>query len=348
MIKCLGEIVGHNKVVDSLKKAVSGGRVAHAYLFAGPPGVGKETVALAFARALLCENSGRGDSCGGCVSCRQADQGIHPDLVFTRPAGATIKIDQVRQMQREIQPGPHTGRWSVRIVAGADTMTPEASNSLLKTLEEPSPGVVFIMLTARPQALLPTVLSRCQQIYFQPLTEAELARGLSLAGLSGGAGRVPLALAGGSLGRAMALAGGEGAAEREQIIELAGVLVRAGCPEVLTVVDRLGDDRKNIGAQLDLLMLWYRDIMLEIEAPGSKYMANRDRAGEIAGMALFYTTGRIMEMITHIEQAKGALAAGANLRLALESLLLRLAGISGGTGPAGGGSFYNALPGSGG
>lgn len=330
MIKHLGEIVGHQQAVDNLKKAVTGGRVTHAYLFAGPPGVGKETVALAFARALLCENSRRGDSCGSCGCCRQVNEGIHPDLVFTGPAGATIKIDQVRNLQREIQPGPRTGKCSVCLIAGADLMTPEAANSLLKTLEEPAPGTVLILLTVRPQALLPTVLSRCQQIYFQPLSGGELARGLALAGLADGAGEIPLALAGGSLGRALALAGGEGYAERDQMVDLARSLAGGGgCGKLLSLVDGLGDDRKGVGARLDLLMMWYRDIMLEIESPGGKYVVNRDRAGEIAGMAGLYTAGRIMEMITYIEQAKRSLAAGANLRLTLESLFLRLAGYSG-------------------
>ena len=334
MTRQMKEIIGHQKAVTELTGSILTRRVAHAYLLAGPPGVGKETVALAFARALLCPESRGGDSCGTCTSCRRVDEDVHPDLAVTRPDGASIKIDQIRLLQRETQSGPQTGPWSVRIIVDAETMTQEAANSILKTLEEPAPGMVFLLLTAGPQKILSTVLSRCQQFFLQPLTEGELIQGLAQHGLPE-AEDLPLALAGGSLSRALAMAGGEGLAERDRIIDLAGRLTGSGSFAALELAGLLAGaaprgktrpaaDRKQAVAQLDLLMLWYRDIMLKRECPGGEHLVNRDRADRVQAMAGYYTTGRILEMITHIEQAKGALAAGANIRLTIESLFLRL------------------------
>ncbi|GBF34369.1 DNA polymerase III delta prime subunit [Desulfocucumis palustris] len=338
MIKSLGEIIGHKRAVEKFKLAASSGRVSHAYLLAGPPAVGKETLALAFARALLCRQPLEGDSCGACLGCRQANDGVHPDLTVTGPSGATIKIEQVRLLQRETNSGPRTGKWAVNIITGADAMTPEAANCLLKTLEEPVLGTVFILVTAKPQLLLPTVVSRCQQIYLQPLSREELAEGLARSGV-GGIGELPLALAGGSLGRALALADGSAAAERDRAENLARRLTGSGAGGALRLAEELSGgssrgagkapDRRHMNNMLDLLLLWYRDIMLEKESAGGENTVNRDRAGDIKEMARFYTTGRIIEIINHIEQAKGALAAGANIRLTLESLFLKL---SAGTG----------------
>jgi DNA polymerase-3 subunit delta' len=346
MINRLGEIIGHTRAVAELKGAIVSRRVAHAYLLAGPPGVGKETLALAFGRALLCQESQGGDSCGTCFSCRRASDGTHPDLAVVRPDGASIKIGQIRLLQRETRFGPRTGSWFVIVVEGAETMTPDAANSLLKTLEEPPRGMVFVLLTTAPQKILPTVLSRCQQIFLQPLMEPELAQGLARHGMDW-AEELPLALAGGSLGRALAMALGEGLAERDRIIDLAIKLTGAGSYAALELAGLLAGaaprgksgpaaGRKQVGALLDLLMLWYRDIMLVRECAGGKHIVNRDRAEDIEKMAGIYTTGRILAMITHIEQAKGALAAGANVRLTIESLFLRLGKRAGGDRAEGG------------
>ncbi len=333
MIKSLGEIIGHKKAVEKFKRAASSGRVSHAYLLAGPPAVGKETLAMAFARALLCHRPLEGDSCGVCTGCRQTNEGVHPDLAITGPSGATIKIEQVRLLQRETNFGPRAGNWAVNIIPDADTMTPEAANCLLKTLEEPVSGTVFLLITAKPQMLLPTVVSRCQQIYLQSLSEGELALGLTRNGVDR-IEELPLALAGGSLSKALSLADGSAAAERDGVENLAWRLTRSGTESALKLAEELSGgtsrgtgkapDRKHLNNMLDLLLLWYRDIMLEKESAGGKHTVNRDRAGVIKEMAPFYTTGRIIEIINHIEQAKGALAAGANIRLALESLFLKL------------------------
>lgn len=329
----LRDVIGHEEIIKTLKGALSSGRVAHAYLFSGPPGVGKMTTAQAFAGALVCERPASGDACGDCSSCARAAQGIHPDVRLIRPEGATVKIGQLREMAAGIQFGPATGRWTVRIVDEADTMTAEAANSLLKTLEEPHPGVVIILVTSRPRAMLPTIISRCQHLYFQPLLKKQLVQGMIRFG--GAADNLELAasLAGGSLGRAVELLAG-GLSVRNRACEIIRRLAGAGVQDVLTMAGSVSAGREQIIPLLELMILWFRDMLLYNVTGAGTHLINSDRDDEIRDLAGHYSTGRLLEIIPEIERVKNSLAASANVQLAMESLFLYLSGKGdGNTGP---------------
>ncbi|MFZ5634206.1 MAG: DNA polymerase III subunit delta' [Bacillota bacterium] len=323
----LRDIIGHDEIIKTLKGALSSGRVAHAYLFSGPPGVGKLTAALAFAGVLMCERPADGDGCGECSGCTRVARGIHPDVRVIRPEGATVKISQVRELAAGIQFGPATGRWTVRIVDGADTMTAEAANSLLKTLEEPLPGVVMVLVTSRPRAILPTIISRCQHMYFQPLLKNQLVQGMiRIAGASENV-ELAAALAGGSLGKALELLAG-GLAMRDRACDLIRRLAGAGIEDTLALAGEVSAGKEEVIPLLELMVLWFRDILLYNETGNGTHLINSDRKKEIEDLAGHYTTGRLLEIITEIELAKGSLAASANVQLALEALFLQLAGKS--------------------
>ncbi|MEE8574689.1 MAG: DNA polymerase III subunit delta' [Thermodesulfobacteriota bacterium] len=171
------DIFGHDKEIDILKKAAASGRVAHAYLFSGIDGIGKGLVAEALASALNCTAPVDGDSCGECESCRSMEGGSHLNLVKVAPEKGYLKIDQVREVQRA-QRYKVAGGMRVVIIESADAMLVQPQNAFLKTLEEPAPSSVIVLISSRPAMLLPTIHSRCQRINFSPLPLKRLKEAL--------------------------------------------------------------------------------------------------------------------------------------------------------------------------
>ncbi len=159
-------------VAEQLHRSLRRGRLAHAYLFTGPRGSGKEAVARTLAKALNCTGKDY-DSCDHCDSCRRADEGAHPDVYWVRPESKSrrIQVEQMREFMKAVNLRSSMGGVKVGIVVDADCLGEEASNAFLKTLEEPPAQTVIILLTADPQRLLPTILSRCLRISFGPTTE---------------------------------------------------------------------------------------------------------------------------------------------------------------------------------
>lgn len=199
------DFAGQERIKNLLRNAVAQGRVAQTYLFAGPPGVGKRALALALAQALNCLSPQGEDSCGVCSSCRRVEGGNHPDVLLVEPEGGSLKIDQMRWLQQEAALRPYAGRYRVFILEGAEALTDQAANSLLKLLEEPPPSAVLILLAVAPERLLPTVLSRCLTVYFYPWPKESLISELERQGVPGDEAAALAEIAGGSPGQALAL-----------------------------------------------------------------------------------------------------------------------------------------------
>src|SRR6202035_1676577 len=174
------DVVGHVRLIDLLSRSVAGGSLPPSLLYAGPAGIGKHLAALAVAQALNCSHAqgsgftvhGSGpDACGVCPACSRIARGVHPDVLFVSPNdNGNIRLEQVLEVIDRAQYRPFEGRRRVVIINDADALVAHAQNALLKTLEEPTPSSVFILVTARPDMLLPTVLSRCPQLRFRPLS----------------------------------------------------------------------------------------------------------------------------------------------------------------------------------
>lgn len=325
----LKDITGHDEIIRTLSGALIAGRVSHAYLFSGPPGVGKMTTAQSFGRALLCEAPQNGDACGRCDGCGRAAAGAHPDLSIIKPQGASLKISQIRELAASIQFGPAAGRWAVRIVDQADLMTQEAANALLKNLEDPLPGVVIILLSARPQAILPTIISRCQHIYFQPLLKSQVVQCMiKLADITEEEAAAAASLSGGSPGRAMDFLSG-GLAMRDKAFDCIRRLASGSAAEALTLAGGMAGkkgNREDAVLLLDMMIFWLRDVLLYNEKSDAKNLINTDRRGDIKCLAGLFTTGRLVEMITDINKTRDTLNGNANMQLALEALFLSLSG----------------------
>ncbi|MDQ0285218.1 DNA polymerase-3 subunit delta' [Desulfofundulus luciae] len=325
----LANIIGHGEIVRALCRAVEQNRVSHAYLFAGPDGVGKTTTALAFGAALLCRQPESGDACGQCRDCRQAAGQNHPDLHRIAPEGASIKIGQVREMLRRITLSPYQGQRQIFLVEQADLMTHEAANCLLKTLEEPPAGTVLILISDRPQALLPTILSRCQIFTFHPLPPEQVAGILERETAASRDELELLArLTGGCPGRAVRLAGMNGGyfAVRQRMVDLASGLGRASVTEACRQAALLAEDKELALVYLELFLLWFRDLLVWKETGAPGLLFNQDYLSLVDREARFYSRTRLLAIIKEIEGTRDSLLANVNTRLALEMLFMRLAG----------------------
>jgi DNA polymerase-3 subunit delta' len=231
------EIRGQQRVVRLLRRALGRGHLPHALLFTGTDGVGKRLTAFTLAKALNCE-SGIGECCECCLSCRKAASGNHPDITTIECEGTVIKIEQIRALQQSLRFRPLEGRCRAVIIPDAQNLKTEAANALLKVLEEPPADNVIILTSLDTSALPSTIVSRCLHLRFQPLSAADIADYLlqTQAASPEQAGTVA-ALAGGSLSRALSLVDEEELSCRRWLLETVAGLDRPPAAEILTTTD---------------------------------------------------------------------------------------------------------------
>ncbi len=258
------QILGQDHVLARLREAQARRRLPHAYLFVGPEGVGRETVAHAFFWRLICSEE---KACGECSPCRKFLKGVHPDVEILEPRGQSIKIEQVRALESKLHFRPLEAERRLILVPQAELLTREAANALLKSLEEPPPYTLFVLLSQTTEALLPTIVSRCQVVRFRPLPREiishllqkrferlpEEAEGLSV-------------LAEGSIGRALRLAEKGFLQEMERV----ATALKQGTPtRLVTLAETLAGMKENLPVFLELLLVWWRQALyahLGIEA----------------------------------------------------------------------------------
>lgn len=177
------DIIGHKEIIRALNAAIDGAKIGHAYLFTGPAGIGKKTLAKAFALRLLCHDQTANPNCE-CPGCVRTRMDNHPDLITILPSGNSIKIEQLRQLQHNLFYRPLLGERKVCFFPDAELLTEAAANSFLKTLEDPPPGVVFLFTAVRSDLILPTIRSRCQVYQLFPVTNAEITEALVKRGIN--------------------------------------------------------------------------------------------------------------------------------------------------------------------
>ncbi|MDU2063852.1 MAG: DNA polymerase III subunit delta' [Sporomusaceae bacterium] len=202
-------IIGHEREIAVLRKVLRQQAVAHALLFDGPVGIGKARIAAVLAKTLLCE-SDQDEPCGHCLSCRAFAAENHPDFIQVIPAGSSIKIDQIRQLQQEAALSPRFGQRRVFLIDEAEKMTQQAQNSLLKILEEPPGSITFILVAQDLSLLLETIFSRCQRFHFSVISKSLLEAALCQEGWSRSEAQLAARLSQGSVRRARELLSQEG------------------------------------------------------------------------------------------------------------------------------------------
>ncbi|MBU5613195.1 DNA polymerase III subunit delta' [Geomonas azotofigens] len=314
------EVIGQDRAISVLKRSIALERVAHAYLFSGIEGCGKKKTALAMVQAVFC---GKEDACGVCSSCRKIASGQHPDLHILEPDGAFIKIDQVRELQKELAYRPFEAPKKACIIDGAEKLNLASGNALLKTLEEPPGNALMILITAERSAVLQTILSRCQTLDFQPLPAGTIEERLVRDQFPAEAARVAASLSGGSLSRALDIAGDGVLEGRVTFLERVLALNLKDINVLFATAEELAADKEGLPGFLELLLSFLRDVLIYRSTPDA--LTNLDLAHLVAREAERCTEAMAIELIEQLVALRRLLVRNVNARLALEVFFMRLA-----------------------
>ena len=329
-------VIGQEKAITLLKRALDDGNLAHAYLFVGPAQVGKRTLALNLAQALNC--LGGEPPCQQCSPCLRISRGSHADVrVISLKSGEAEKgkasveigIDDVREIQHAANFPPFEGNYKVFIIDGAENMSAEASNCLLKVLEEPLPQVIFLLLTSEEKRLLPTVISRCQRLELKPMPVIEVKQVL-IKVYEAVPDRADLLarLSKGCLGWALeALKDSNWVKEREHVMdELISLLVGSWEERFhyATELAKLFDNERRSGEEkVEAWIAWWRDLLLIKSGCGEAVM-NVDYLSVMKEISEQLTLAQIRDFAIKLEKLLWQIRQNVNIRLAVEALMLEL------------------------
>lgn len=329
------DIIGQNRSIGILQSFLRKNAVPPSLLFYGAAGTGKRQIAETFAEAILCQgcqtppqtapNAGvLIEACNTCLTCRKLTDGNHPGFSIIEPDGKTIKIDQIRQMQSKIVIKPFDGPRKIVLIDQAEKMNAAAANSLLKTLEEPPPYAVLILITSSAPALPPTLLSRCQSIAFQPLSHAQVISMLiEKKGRTKSEARLVAARANGNLPEALSLE-----VETAREMDEAGYQLVSG-GDLFTIAEKFSKTIETFDAALAYLLTWFRDVLVIKSLPDVVPVDPENlfyswRYEALKGWAGAMSSEEISSFLADLQVIRRAQARNINRRLSLETLLLKL------------------------
>jgi DNA polymerase-3 subunit delta' len=318
------QIIGHDWAVDLLRQSIVSGRLAHAYLISGPPQTGKTRLARVLAQAVNCTQ--QDPPCGRCVSCQKIARDAHPDVqvIEGKGAGGSIKIEQIRTLQREAILAPYEGRYRVLILRRADLATLEAANSLLKTLEEPPAHVILVLTAVQVDALPATVVSRCQRIDLRPVSSQVIEGALLEKGLPPAKARLLARLAGGRIGWAFGASEDEAILQRrQQQLDQLVALLSTGRVERLDFAWKASRDPIAAREELELWASWWHDLLL-LNGQDPDHVLNTDRLDELQSWVEQSSLAQVWAMLEALQSTLDQLDANVNTRLAMEGLVLKL------------------------
>ena len=320
-------IIGQEQIKEHFRNVMQMNKVSPAYIIQGELGAGKEYIAKAIAKTLQCEKGGT-EACGECRSCKQTDSRNHPDIIWvTHEKPNSIGVDDIRvQINNDILIKPYYGPKKIYIISDCEKMTVQAQNALLKTLEEPPAYGVILMLTANADLLLPTILSRCVVLHMRPVEDSKieeyLMKDLQIPDYKA---KVCAAFARGNMGKAKALAESE---EFEQIKEEAVSLLKYAhemeVSEIVGAIKKINEHKLDINSYLDILFVWYRDILLFKATKDINLLIFQDEIPYIKKIADRSSYEGIETILKALDKSQVRLRSNVNFDLTLELLFLTI------------------------
>lgn len=263
------------------------------------------------------------DPCGECRACRKIASGNHPDVIHIKPTGSSIRIAQIRELYHTLMMRPYEARVRVVIISDAQMMNPEASNALLKMLEEPPDRTVLILTADQASDLLPTIISRCQRIRFRPISSLRLEEMLvDKEALDRRTAKIIAAMANGSYTDAVKMNRTSWLVKRDWLIDEIESLADKPVDRLLAVAEKLSGDKDMLSYAFDVMMSWLRDLVIFKYCPDK--IINADLADRIKNNTRDFPTDVLMAKIKAIQKAKRDISANANIRLITETLILEL------------------------
>lgn len=324
-MQSFASVIGQEAVKGHLKKSLETGKLSHAYIFYGEKGSGKKLLADLFARTLQCE-AGQSEPCNQCMSCRQARNHNQPDIIYVQhEKPAVISVDEIRrQVNNDIGIKPYSSTRKIYIIDEAEKMNVQAQNALLKTLEEPPAYAVILLLTSNLEALLQTIRSRCVTLTMKPVPDLEIQRYLMhKVQIPDYQASICAAFARGNVGRAAELAVSSEFEElKEEVLQLLKGLSDKTLSELAAFAKTKADKNSNTEGFLELLQMWYRDVLLYKATGSSQGLIFGEELQYIKRMSVRSTYEGLNRILGAIEEARSRLKSNVNAELTLEWLLL--------------------------
>ena len=322
------EIIGHEKPIKIIKSRIKFEKIGHSYLFTGQEGVGKKLAAIAFSKAINCTNlSKEQDPCNQCSACLKIEKGTSADFDMISPVDSVIKIEKIRKLKNDIYFQPLENKKKVTIIDDSDRMTTEASNSLLKILEEPPEFAVLILITAFPDAILPTILSRCCRLSFKPLS-VEHQREILLRNTSLGKSQLEniLKLSYGSPGKALDLAGNQQkmTLKSQYIASMARMKPEELIDCIFNSEKVFPDIANNFQIFIEMMILWFRDILFLKINMNENQLIFQDQISAARKYAQYYTENKLITILEYLANIPEELERHMNQNTLLENLFIRL------------------------
>ena len=312
--------------------------IPHALVFSGLGGTGKTAAATVFAMACNCTAGPGADlganpgmpatalpACGRCRACKKIKSANHPDVLHLKPSGDITKVKQIRELLDTLALRPFEAKTRVVILQDAHTLNPSAGNALLKALEEPPADTIFILTTGELSGLMPTIVSRCQNVRFRPIDRSLIAAALAdTRGASSPEAELAAHLSGGSLARALRILDSDWLPYRRWLIGQTASITDSSPGVLMAIAAMLADRKERIADTLDILKSWFRDLLVFNDAPDR--LVNRDLRDLIEAAAKKETPESLLKKLKALDTVSRRLSGNANLRLCLEALMLKLAG----------------------
>ena len=318
-------IIGHERQIENLKNAINKNSVSHSYLFEGEEGLGKKKTALAFSKTLLCKGE-KDQPCNICSSCIKFDSENHPDFKIIVPnKKGTIVIEEIEKIINAVSTSPFEGKRKVFVIDDSHAMNMEGMNTLLKTLEEPPSFMNIILVTSISNKLLPTILSRCQRIRFYPVENTKIMKLLEEEkSLDKDRSAFIADFAKGSIGKSIEIARSEEFFNRRnEVISIIDDILKGDETKGLSAVKFFNDNKDDIHGILDIMLYWFRDLLIYKEVGRTNLIINKDKL-EILSKQSSIDFNKINDIMKKIENTRVNIKNNVNFALSIETMLLNI------------------------